>query len=105
MNDEQRRGGIPLLTGSLVGLARLVHGGVIAPAKRHICRRACKRALMQMDDHLLRDIGLTRSEVDAIAHGLFTLADATARATPGRLRAIAPRDRQKRKQSATEELS
>jgi uncharacterized protein DUF1127 len=39
-------------------------------------RRAGEQALMQLDDHLLRDIGLTRSQVHAAAHGVLGLGAA-----------------------------
>ena len=83
------------LTGPLAGLARLVHASVIAAVKRHIGRRACRRALMQLDDRLLRDIGLTRSEVDAIAHGLLTVSDTSRRGAESRV--PSPRHRRKRR--------
>ncbi|MCL4767356.1 MAG: DUF1127 domain-containing protein [Hyphomicrobiaceae bacterium] len=40
-------------------------------------RRATARALYALDDHLLRDIGLDRSEVMSLAHSLE--ADVTRR--------------------------
>jgi uncharacterized protein YjiS (DUF1127 family) len=92
MDNEDRGSGLPLFAGLLAGLSRLICASVVVPVKRHVCRRACKGALAQLNDHLLRDIGLTRSEVDAIAHGLLTLADAESRpATPEQSGAVRPR--------------
>lgn len=78
VNGGRRNNGVRPPAGPFAGLARLLHRGVIAPIRRRICRRACECALMRLDDHLLRDIGLTRSDADAITHGLLTLADASA---------------------------
>jgi uncharacterized protein YjiS (DUF1127 family) len=83
MNDGQHTNGIRPPAGPFAGLARLLRRGVIAPMRRRICRRACERALMRLDDHLLRDIGLTRSDAEAITHGLLTLADASAEEAEG----------------------
>jgi uncharacterized protein YjiS (DUF1127 family) len=67
---QQRAGGRRPLNALLAGLARLVHDKVIAPARRRARLRAGQRELARLDDRLLRDIGLTRSQVHAAAYGL-----------------------------------
>ena len=37
---------------------------------RQMQHDAARRALMQLDDHLLRDIGLNRGEIDAVVRQL-----------------------------------
>jgi len=59
-------------------LGHLVQAGMIDAIRRRIRRHAGEQAMMQLDDHLLRDIGLTRLQVDAAAHGLLHLAGAAA---------------------------
>jgi uncharacterized protein YjiS (DUF1127 family) len=44
----------------LLGLSTLWRG-----YQRHQSRRALTAALRQMDDHLLRDIGLSRGDIEA----------------------------------------
>ena len=61
----------------LVGLAHGIHRGVIAPVNRPLQRRAREAAMMQLDEHLLRDIGLSRAQVHAAAFGWLTLPQST----------------------------
>jgi uncharacterized protein YjiS (DUF1127 family) len=57
----------------LTGLARVIRSRVIEPVRRHACSRRGERELARLDDHLLSDIGLTRSQIHAAAYGLFRL--------------------------------
>ena len=52
--------------GPLAGLGRILRGLVEAAVRRHADRRGAA-ALMSMDEHLLRDIGVTRAEAYWIA--------------------------------------
>jgi uncharacterized protein YjiS (DUF1127 family) len=62
-----------LLKRLIARLACLLHGKVIDPVRRHARSRAGERALAQLDDRVLRDIGLTRSQAHAAAYGLLKL--------------------------------
>jgi uncharacterized protein YjiS (DUF1127 family) len=73
----------------IAGLAQLVCDNVIDPVRRHARSRAGERAMAQLDDRLLRDIGLTRSQVHAAAWGLVGL-DGLPRADPGQALPSAP---------------
>lgn len=46
---------------------------------RRIRSHAGKRAMMELDDHLLRDIGLSRSDLHAAAFGILPLGQAAAK--------------------------
>ena len=59
----------------LAGLARVIRSKVIDPVRRGACSRAGKKRLAQLDDRMLRDIGLTRSQVHAAAYGLIRLGE------------------------------
>jgi uncharacterized protein YjiS (DUF1127 family) len=63
VNDDRR------LTALLTRLARLVCETVIVPVRRRTRRRPGAGELARLDDHLLRDIGLTRPQVLAAAFG------------------------------------
>jgi uncharacterized protein YjiS (DUF1127 family) len=63
-------------------IGRFVVAGMFDPIRRRIRRRAGEQAMMQLDDHLLRDIGLTRSQVHAAANGVLRL-DAAPRNPAG----------------------
>ncbi|MGH6896208.1 MAG: DUF1127 domain-containing protein [Geminicoccaceae bacterium] len=75
MSTEERAGGNRPLTAVLTGPARLVYDMVIDAMRRRARRRAGARRLAQLDDRLLRDIGLTRSDVHAAAYGLLRLGE------------------------------
>jgi len=47
---------------------------------RRIRSQTGKRAMMELDDHLLRDIGLSRSELHAAAFGILPLTQAAGEA-------------------------
>ena len=46
---------------------------------RHFVRRAAIASLRELDDHVLRDIGLERSQIEAAAYGFITLSDQARR--------------------------
>jgi uncharacterized protein YjiS (DUF1127 family) len=71
MSKEQRAGGNLPLHALLSGAVRFVYETVIDPMRRHARRRAGARELARLDDRLLRDIGLSRSQVHAAAYGLI----------------------------------
>jgi uncharacterized protein YjiS (DUF1127 family) len=75
MSTEERVGGNRPLSALLTGPVRLVYETVIDPMRRRARRRPGKRTLAQLDDRLLRDIGLTRSQVHAAAYGLLRLGE------------------------------
>jgi len=75
MSTEECAGGNRPLTALLTGPARLVYEKVIDPMRRRARRRAGERRLARLDDRLLRDIGLTRSQVHAAAYGLLRLGE------------------------------
>jgi uncharacterized protein YjiS (DUF1127 family) len=75
MSMEQRASGKRSLGAHLIGPARRVCGQMIDALRRRARRRTGARQLAQLDDHLLRDIGLTRSQVHAAAHGLLRLGE------------------------------
>jgi len=71
--SNQRRARGNQVSALLAGLAGLVRGKVIGPVRRHASSRGGQRELARLDDHLLRDIGLTRSQAHAAAYGLLRL--------------------------------
>ncbi|HEX2478700.1 MAG TPA: DUF1127 domain-containing protein [Geminicoccaceae bacterium] len=75
MSMKQRARGKRSLTARLIGPARRVCGKMIDAMRRRARRRTGARQLAQLDDRLLRDIGLTRSQVHAAAHGLLRLCE------------------------------
>ena len=75
MSMEQRARGKRSLVAQLIGPARRVCGQMIDALRRRARRRTGARQLAQLDDHLLRDIGLSRSQVHAAAHGLLRLCE------------------------------
>jgi uncharacterized protein YjiS (DUF1127 family) len=70
MSNEQCAGDNRPLSALLSSPVRLVYETVIDPMRRPARRRADVRELALLDDRLLRDIGLTRSQVHAAAYGL-----------------------------------
>ena len=69
MSDQHRLGGRSRLSALLAGLACLVRDRVVDPMRRGARSRAGERELARLDDRLLRDIGLMRSQVHAAAYG------------------------------------
>jgi uncharacterized protein YjiS (DUF1127 family) len=70
MSNTNSIGANRSLTALLSGPVRLVYERVIEPIRRHARWRGGERELARLDDRLLRDIGLTRSQVHAAAYGL-----------------------------------
>ena len=73
MSTQEPPGGDRPLIAFLTGPARLLSEKVIDPMRRRARRRAGAERLGQLDDRLLRDIGLMRSEVHGAAYGLLLL--------------------------------
>jgi uncharacterized protein YjiS (DUF1127 family) len=69
MSMEERAGGNRSLVARLIGLR------IIGAMRRRGRRRVGARQLAQLDDRLLRDIGLTRAQVHAAACGLLSLGE------------------------------
>jgi uncharacterized protein YjiS (DUF1127 family) len=68
-------GGNRPLDALIAGLAHLVYDHAIDSMRRQARWRAGKLELGRLNDHTLRDIGLTRSEIQAAACGLLRLGD------------------------------
>ena len=47
--------------------------------RRHFDRRAAIATLRDLDDHVLQDIGLDRSQIKAAVHGFIPLSDLARR--------------------------
>jgi len=71
MSNQQCAGGKSRLNALLAGLAHLIRDHLIDPLRRLARSRGGERELTRLDDRLLRDIGLTRSQVHAAAYGLL----------------------------------
>ena len=69
MSDQHRVGGRSRLSALLAGFACLVRDRVVDPMRRGARSRAGERELARLDDRLLRDIGLMRSQVHAAVYG------------------------------------
>ena len=69
MSNLQCVSGTRPLTALLSAPVRFVYATMIDPVRRRARRRAGVRELARLDDHLLRDIGLTRAQVHAAAFG------------------------------------
>jgi uncharacterized protein YjiS (DUF1127 family) len=69
MGNQQRTGGKRPLNALFAGLAHFIHHKLTDPARRRARSRAGERELARLDDRLLRDIGLTRSQVLAAGYG------------------------------------
>jgi uncharacterized protein YjiS (DUF1127 family) len=74
----------------VAGLRQLIRDAVIQPVRRSLRRRACERALSGLDDRTLRDIGLMRSDVHAVARGLLSMDALTRGPTDARSEACRP---------------
>jgi uncharacterized protein YjiS (DUF1127 family) len=61
---------------ALVGLVRAIGDVVLKPVQRRLRCRAGARRMMELDDHLLKDIGIRRSEIRAAAYGLLKVRGA-----------------------------
>jgi uncharacterized protein YjiS (DUF1127 family) len=103
MSMQERAGDNRSLVARLIGSARRICPGLIDALRRRARRRVGARQLAQLDDRLLRDIGLTRAQVHAAAYGLLRLREhspasrigapptAAANVVPLKRRAIAVR--------------
>jgi uncharacterized protein YjiS (DUF1127 family) len=89
MSTQERANGSRALTAFLTGPARLVCANLIDPMRRRARRRMAAPRLAQLDDRLLRDIGLTRAQIHGAAYGLLRLGEPP---TAGALRAPPPSD-------------
>jgi uncharacterized protein YjiS (DUF1127 family) len=69
MRNLQYVSGNKTLAARFSGPVRLVYETVIDPVRRRARMRAGARELARLDDRLLRDIGLSRSQVLAAAFG------------------------------------
>lgn len=74
MTTKERAGGERPLIALLTRPARRI-GAKIASLRRGVRRSAGARELAQLDERLLRDIGLTRFEARAAACGLVRLPE------------------------------
>lgn len=54
---------------AVVGLRRLYRALVVARLERRRARRAAYRELMSMDEHMLKDIGITRGDIPYVVRG------------------------------------
>jgi uncharacterized protein YjiS (DUF1127 family) len=61
---------------ALVGLVRAIGVAVLKPVQRRLRCRAGARRMMDLDDHLLKDIGIRRGEIRAAAYGLLKVRGA-----------------------------
>jgi uncharacterized protein YjiS (DUF1127 family) len=75
MSMEERTGGNRSLMARLIGSGRRVCETMIDAMRRDARRRIGARQLAQLDERLLRDVGLTRSQVHAAAYGLLRLGE------------------------------
>ena len=75
MSMEKRASDNRPLLALLMGPARRLCGKMIDPMRRRARRRLGAQQLAELDDHLLRDIGLTRAQATAAACGLLRLRD------------------------------
>jgi uncharacterized protein YjiS (DUF1127 family) len=75
MSHRQRVVGNRRPNALLTGLAHFIHDNLVDPMRRLARSRGGERELARLDDRLLRDIGLTRAQVNAAAYGLVRLGE------------------------------
>ena len=56
---------------SVSSLGSLLSRLVLAPLARLKAREAAYEALMSLDDHMLKDIGITRSQIPGVVRGVI----------------------------------
>jgi uncharacterized protein YjiS (DUF1127 family) len=56
-----------------LGLGRLLSRLVLQPLARLRAREAAFEELMSLDDHMLRDIGITRGQIPGVIKGLLAV--------------------------------
>ncbi|HUC60828.1 MAG TPA: DUF1127 domain-containing protein [Alphaproteobacteria bacterium] len=54
---------------STFGLGRIIGRLVLEPLARLKAREAAYQELMSLDDHMLKDIGITRSQIPGVVQG------------------------------------
>jgi uncharacterized protein YjiS (DUF1127 family) len=85
MSNQRSARSIESVRAFTAGLAHLVHSKVIDRVRRGARLRAGAEELIRLDDRVLRDIGLTRSQLRAAAYGLIALGERSpARSTQAR---------------------
>jgi uncharacterized protein YjiS (DUF1127 family) len=72
---EQHARGNRSLMPRLIQSVRGVYARIIDVTRRAVRRRTGARQLAQLDERLLRDIGLTRTQAHAAAYGLLRLGE------------------------------
>lgn len=79
LRAQALRASLGAIAQALAALARRAYRGAgaigrraLAGAKRAHERRRATRALLELDDRLLKDIGLTRGQIHAAVDGLFS---------------------------------
>lgn len=91
--------GIPALVARYSGLAEaywLVRHRIIAPAARVLEKRRAIAQLRGLSDHMLRDIGVDRTQIGALVEDLQSRPVAAPRPVPGLFAAIARLRRERR---------
>jgi uncharacterized protein YjiS (DUF1127 family) len=78
MSMAKRTDGNRPLNAILIDPARRLCERMIDLRRRGVRRHSGAQRLAQLDDHLLRDIGLTRSQAHAAAYGLLNLGERSA---------------------------
>ena len=79
MSMEKRASDNRPLLALLIDPARRLWGKTSDPMRRRARRRLGAQQLAELDDHLLRDIGLTRLQASAAAYGLLRLREPSPR--------------------------
>ena len=90
MSTAERTGGDRPRIALLSGHARRIRDKLIDTIRRRTRRRLRAHELAQLDDRMLRDIGLTRSEVRAAALGVLRLREPCPVIPSGALRRTDP---------------
>ena len=57
------------IAAAIRGLRRLYAAAVTAPAARRRARDSAYRELMSLDDHMLKDIGITKGDIPYVVQG------------------------------------
>jgi uncharacterized protein YjiS (DUF1127 family) len=94
----------PAVTKRASGFARLFNTALNRIARYFVCRAAVA-TLHGLDDRALRDIGLTRSHIEAAVHGFMATPDPAKDVTPASSATVGARADGHRPASATEAAS
>ena len=54
---------------TLLAAAKWTVGAVVAPVRAYLHREAVYRELIELDDRMLSDIGLSRGDIEAVSQG------------------------------------